>query len=80
MMMIRMATEADDAGQGADLVAGDLGQGLALAPDGGHQDHKIMDRPGHDRPNSIQRSPGAYPNWAARTGPISGPAPEIAAK
>lgn len=36
--------------------------------------------PATTAPIRIQIRPGRYPNWAARTGPISGPAPAIAAK
>ncbi len=36
--------------------------------------------PARQTPATSQMSPGANPNWAASTGPISGPAPVIAAK
>jgi len=36
--------------------------------------------PAKTPPIKIQRKPGRYPNCAAKTGPIKGPAPTIAAK
>ncbi len=36
--------------------------------------------PARQTPTTSQIRPGRYPNWIARTGPMSGPAPEIAAK
>jgi hypothetical protein len=36
--------------------------------------------PARQTPTTSQTSPGRYPNWIASTGPMSGPAPEIAAK
>ena len=36
--------------------------------------------PARQTPITSQIRPGRYPNCKARTGPISGPAPEIAAK
>ncbi len=36
--------------------------------------------PATTAPMSIQMRPGRYPNCAASTGPINGPAPAIAAK
>ncbi len=36
--------------------------------------------PARQTPTTSQIRPGRYPNWIARTGPIKGPAPEIAAK
>jgi hypothetical protein len=36
--------------------------------------------PAKTPPIKIQRKPGRYPNCAAKTGPIKGPAPAIAAK
>jgi hypothetical protein len=36
--------------------------------------------PANTTPRVIQSRPGMKPNWAASTGPMSGPAPEMAAK
>jgi hypothetical protein len=41
---------------------------------------KSCTAPARQQPETIQMKPGAYPNCAARTGPMSGPAPVIAAK
>ena len=41
---------------------------------------KSWTAPPRQTPIRSQRKPGRKPNCAARTGPISGPAPEIAAK
>ena len=41
---------------------------------------KSCTAPATTTPITSQRKPGRNPNWAARTGPMSGPAPEIAAK
>ena len=41
---------------------------------------KSCTAPASTTPTSSQRNPGRNPNWAARTGPMSGPAPEMAAK
>jgi hypothetical protein len=36
--------------------------------------------PARHTPPTSHINPGAYPNWAARTGPMSGPEPAMAAK
>ncbi len=41
---------------------------------------KSWTQPARTAPNTIQKNPGANPNWAARVGPTSGPAPAMAAK
>ena len=41
---------------------------------------KSWTQPQSTAPNTIQKKPGANPNWAARVGPTSGPAPAMAAK
>ena len=41
---------------------------------------KSWTAPARQTPATSQMSPGAKPNWAASTGPISGPAPVMAAK
>jgi hypothetical protein len=41
---------------------------------------KSCTAPPSTTPRISQRVPGRKPNWAASVGPISGPAPEIAAK
>jgi hypothetical protein len=43
-------------------------------------DTKSWTAPARQQPATIQMNPGAYPNCAASTGPIRGPAPVIAAK
>ncbi len=68
------------AGEGADLGAGDLGQRAALVAHGGHQHGEVLHAPGQHRAESSQRKPGAKPNCAASVGPTSGPAPAMAAK
>jgi hypothetical protein len=45
-----------------------------------HRMMKSWTAPARQTPATSQMSPGAKPNWAASTGPISGPAPVIAAK
>ena len=41
---------------------------------------KSCTQPDRTAPNTIQKKPGAKPNWAARVGPTRGPAPAMAAK
>ena len=36
--------------------------------------------PARQAPMTIQMNPGAYPHWAANTGPTNGPGPAMAAK
>ena len=78
--------EEDGDGRGgarhrSDLLPGDLRQRAAAAPGRGPEHDEVVDRarPGR-RPQTSQIRPGAQPNCAASTGPISGPAPVIAAK
>ena len=62
-----------------DLLAGDLRQRAAVPAGRGRAD-EVVDRAGQadaaDEPDQARQKP----NCAARTGPISGPAPVIAAK
>ena len=70
-----------DAGDRTDLGARDLGQRPAAAPGRRPQRDHVVDGAGEARqPASSQMKPGAQPNCAASTGPISGPAPVMAAK
>ena len=45
-----------------------------------HRVMKSCTAPARQTPATSQISPGAYPNCAARTGPINGPAPAMAEK
>jgi len=44
------------------------------------EDYEIVHRPAQTYANHQPQQPGQNPNCAASTGPISGPAPEMAAK
>ena len=70
----------DDAGERADLLARDLGERRAVAPRRRPQDDEVVDRAARHDADDEPEEPGQKPNCAASTGPMSGPAPVIAAK
>ena len=71
---------ADGSRERADLIARDLRQRTPLTADEATSVVKSCTAPASTTPINSQRNPGRKPNCAARTGPISGPAPAIAAK
>ena len=64
----------------ADLLAGDLRERRPPRRVEAQRMMKSWTAPARQTPQTSQMSPGAQPNCAASTGPISGPAPVIAAK
>ena len=80
MMMMRTAIEATAPATGLISWRAISASDLPWRRTEATSTRKSWTPPARIAPSSIQISPGAYPNWAASTGPISGPAPEIAAK
>ena len=69
-----------DSDDGTKLVAGELGQRATTMPHAEDKMTKSCTAPPRVTPIKIHKSPGRKPNCAASTGPISGPAPVMAAK
>ncbi len=80
MVMKRIAAVAERCASGPTSRRAISERGAAPCRTDAKRMMKSWTAPPSAAPKRIQRAPGRYPNWAARTGPIKGPEAEIAAK